>query len=45
MLPKAIRNAIWQEYRAGQEKDLRPSRDYISAAQRAQEWIAKESPL
>jgi hypothetical protein len=39
-LPTAIRNRIWAAYRAGQEETPgRVSRQYVEAAQEAQEWI------
>jgi hypothetical protein len=45
-LPQAIRNRIWRAYRAGQEEDGRPSREYIDAARAAQDWIAaNDTPL
>jgi hypothetical protein len=40
-LPKPIRDDIWRAYRPGQERDMRPSRTYVEAAQAAQEWIAE----
>lgn len=43
-LPGHIRNQIWKTYRPGQERDQRPSRDYIEAAQAAQAWIATQEP-
>lgn len=39
-LPMKIRNRIWREYRIGQEADRGVTRDYVSAAQEAQNWIA-----
>lgn len=39
LLPASIRRAIWAEYRVGQEQTKTPSKDYVSAAQRAQIWI------
>lgn len=39
-LPKALRDAIWKEYRPGQEKDGTPSERYLVVAQLVQEWIA-----
>lgn len=39
-LPKALRDAIWKEYRPGQEKDGTPSQRYLIVAQLVQEWIA-----
>lgn len=41
-LPAEIRSKIWNAFRPGQEKDQRPSRQYIDAAREAQEWIAKQ---
>lgn len=39
-LPKALRDAIWQEYRPGQERDGKPSVRYVATALIVQEWIA-----
>jgi hypothetical protein len=39
-LPIELRQRIWNAYRPGQEKDARPSREYIEAARDVQEWIA-----
>lgn len=38
-LPKPLRDAIWREYRPGQEKDKNPSERYIATALLVQEWI------
>lgn len=38
-LPMAIRNRIWETYRAGQEVNMTPSMEYLEAAHEAQEWI------
>jgi hypothetical protein len=38
-LPKPLRDAIWKEYRPGQEKDGTPSQRYLVVAQLVQEWI------
>lgn len=38
-LPADIRSAIWRAYKIGQEDTMTPSRAYIEAARRAQEWI------
>lgn len=35
MVPKQIRDRIWQHYRAGQEDDWEPSREYLEAAREA----------
>lgn len=39
MLPPAIRTAIWAAYRPGQEVNGTPSKEYLLAAQDAEEWI------
>lgn len=39
-LPKTLRDAIWREYRPGQEKDGTPSDRYLVVAALVQEWIA-----
>lgn len=38
-LPISIRNKIWAAYRPGQEKNMKVSRAYITAAREAQAWI------
>ena len=38
-LPKHLRDAIWRNYRPGQESDKRPSASYVEAARRVQDWI------
>lgn len=38
-LPKYLRDRIWAAYRPGQEKDMRPSREYLEAAREVQDWI------
>lgn len=43
-LPQHLRSAIWAAYRPGQENDLKPSIDYITTAQRVQEWIKENLP-
>jgi hypothetical protein len=40
MLPKAMRDAIWDNYRPGQEIDKEPTNDYVIAASRAIAHIA-----
>ena len=40
-LPQTIRRKIWLTYRPGQENTKDPSREYITAAKEAQEWIAE----
>lgn len=39
-LPKTLRDAIWKEYRPGQEVNGTPSTRYIATALLVQEWIA-----
>lgn len=39
-LPKYLRDAIWREYRPGQEISKTPSRAYLDVAKQVQEWIA-----
>jgi hypothetical protein len=38
-LPKRLRIKIWDTYRIGQERDMRPSREYLQVAREVQEWI------
>lgn len=40
-LPKEIRDALWLAYEPGQEIDMQVSKEYLDAAQWAQDWIAK----
>lgn len=40
MLPKRLRDRIWDTYEPGQEKNMTPNRDYIQVAKEVQEWIA-----
>jgi CDP-diacylglycerol pyrophosphatase len=39
MLPRSLRERIWSAYRIGQEKDMRPSREYVQVAREVQDWI------
>lgn len=39
-LPKLLRDAIWKEYRPGQEVDKKPSIRYLVVATLVQGWIA-----
>lgn len=41
MLPKNLRDAIWQTYRPGQEVTKTPSREYLQTAKVVQEWIKR----
>jgi hypothetical protein len=38
-LPAALRSRIWRSYRIGQERDGRPSADYLATATEIQQWI------
>jgi hypothetical protein len=38
MLPKHLRDRIWDTYRPGQENDMRPSEEYLQVAHEIQEW-------
>ncbi len=38
-LPSNIREAVWHHYRPGQEKDKRPTLEYLGAARRATTWL------
>ncbi len=38
-LPKSLQRKIWATYRIGQEKDKRPSREYLLVAREVQRWI------
>lgn len=37
-LPKALRDAIWREYRPGQEITKNPSKAYVEVALEVQRW-------
>ena len=39
-LPTVLRARIWRAYRPGQERDLRPSDEYLAVAREVQAWIA-----
>ena len=41
MVPKAIRDRIWQTYRAGQCDDMNPDNAYLNAAKEAVIAVAK----
>jgi hypothetical protein len=38
-LPSQLRNLIWRYYRPGQERDMKPSAEYIATAHKVQQWI------
>jgi hypothetical protein len=39
MLPRVLRNRIWETYRIGQEVNMTPSREYMEVALEVQRWI------
>ena len=42
MLPKDTRDAVWANYRPGQEVDKSPSMDYLNVAMGAIAWLAEK---
>jgi hypothetical protein len=40
MLPKTMRDAIWANYRPGQEIDKEPSAKYLEVAMAAVNWLS-----
>lgn len=44
MLPKRLRDAIWREYRSGQEVTLTPSRAYLAVVHEVEAWILLNHP-
>ena len=44
MLPAALRSLIWRTFRPGQEDAKTPSREYVDAARKVQDWIAENHP-
>ncbi len=43
-LPGGLRARIWRTYRPGQEITMKPSAEYIAAAQAVQDWIQQQRP-
>ncbi len=41
LVPEALRAEVWRAYRPGQEKDKRPSREYLAAARAAIDAVAE----
>lgn len=41
-LPMALRSLIWRTYKPGQEITKEPSREYVEAARKVQEWIEQQ---
>lgn len=39
MVPQHLRTKLWKAYRIGQEKDMTPSREYLTVAREIQNWI------
>lgn len=44
MLPKELRNAVWEAYEPGQEVRMDPSDKYLEVAERVQRWIQGSHP-
>lgn len=44
MLPKHLRNKIWETFQPRQEVSLTPSRSYVEAAREVQAWIRANYP-
>lgn len=44
MLPKYLRDQIWEAFRPGQEKNFSPSRKYLEVALEVQRWIKENYP-
>lgn len=44
-LPIHLQRQVWSTYRPHQEKDGRPSRDYIAVARAVQQWIVEHHPV
>lgn len=42
-LPKPLRDRIWRTFRPGQERDMRPSVEYLAVARDVQAWISKHT--
>lgn len=40
LVPRVLRDAVWQHYRRGQEVDKQPSAEYLAAAQAAIDAVA-----
>lgn len=44
MLPKSLRDRIWDTYEPGQEKTMNPSDEYLEVAREVQDWINSNRP-
>ena len=42
-LPQGLRNKVWASYRPGQEKDLKPSFEYMQVVAEVQDWIKENA--
>lgn len=40
MLPKVMRDAVWEEYVFGQEDRMDPTEEYMNVTERAIRWLA-----
>lgn len=43
-LPETLRRSIWQTYHPGQEKDMKPSREYLAVARESAEMDKRPAP-
>lgn len=41
-LPKRLRDAVWREYRPGQEQDGAPSAAYLEVLLEVERWIVEQ---
>lgn len=41
MLPKYLRDKIWQTYEIGQEVNMTPSKEYLEVARGVEQWITE----
>lgn len=44
-LPKPLRDAVWREYRPGQERDHKPSADYLDAVREAIRYLREKEAV
>jgi hypothetical protein len=44
MLPKVLRDRIWETYEPGQEKEGDVSEEYLEVAREVQDWIKTKRP-
>lgn len=44
LLPRVLRNRIWDTFRPGQEVSKTPSAEYVAAAKEVRAWITEHYP-